>query len=112
MIKLGSFRQVCEKMNIAESGENVKEIKKALRDIKAATIDVKGTFRQKEKNGVKKFFEGIFSLYDMVFFTGEKLPDGTDADAIYIILNDMYVQNFNNNFVVPLDYPYLQSSER
>lgn len=109
LVKLGSLRQICTKMNIVESGENLKEIKKALRDIKAATIDVKGTFRKKEKNGIKKFFEGIFSLYDMVFFTGETLPDGTKADAVYVLLNDMYVQNFNNNFVVPLDYKYLQS---
>lgn len=109
LIRLGSFRQICKKMNMAESGENFREIKKALRDIKSATIDVKGTFRQKEKHGTKKFFEGIFSLYDMVFFTGEKLPDGTEADAVYVILNDMYVQNFNNNFVVPLDFQYLQS---
>jgi len=108
-IRLGSMRQICQTMNIAVSGKSVKEIKKALQDIKSATIQAKGTFRKKEKNGTKKFFEGNFNLYDMVFFTGETLPDGTDADAVYIQLNDMYVQNFNNNFVVPLDYPYLQS---
>ena len=50
-------------------------------------------------------------MYDMIFFTGETLPDGTEADAVYVMLNDMYVQNFNNNFVVPLDFQYLQSLE-
>ena len=110
-IRLGSMRQICQTMNIAVSGRSVQEIKKALQDIKAATIEAKGTFRKKEKNGVKKFFEGSFNLYDMIFFTGETLPDGTEADAVYVTLNDMYVQNFNNNFVVPLDFQYLQSLE-
>lgn len=109
LIKLGSVRQICRDLNIAISGKSLKEIKKALQDIKGATIEAKGTFRQKEKNGTKKFFEGSFNLYDMVFFTGETLPDGTEADAVYVLLNDMYIQNFNNNFVVPLDYQYFQS---
>ena len=108
LIRLGSMRQICKDMNIAASGKSIKEIKKALQDIKAATIEAKGTFRKKEKNGAKKFFEGSFNLYDMIFFTGETLPDGAEADAVYILLNDMYVQNFNNNFVVPLDYQYFQ----
>lgn len=108
LIKLGSLRKICREMNIAESGSNFEKIKKALKDIKAAEIEAKGTFRQKEKNGIKKFFEGNFNLYDMVFFTGETLPSGKGADAVYILLNDMYVQNFNYNFVVPLDYPYFK----
>ena len=111
LIKLGSLWQICKKANITPAGRNYKEIRRVLKDIKTATIDVKGTFRQKEKSGTKKFFEGTFNLYDMVFFTGETLPDGTEADVVYVLLSDMYVQNFNNNFVVPLDYQYLQSLE-
>jgi len=41
--------------------------------------------------------------------SGEKLPDGKEAETVYILLSDYYVQNFNNNFVVPLDYNYYQS---
>lgn len=108
LIKLGSMRQICRVMNIVESGKNSKEIKGALKDILSATIEAKGTFRQKEKKGEKRFFEGAFHLYEGVFFTGETLPDGIKADAVYILLNPMYVQNFNNNFVVPLDYQYVQ----
>jgi len=108
LMKLGSLRQICKGINIVEAGENFKEIRKALEDITAAKIEARGTFRQKEKNGAKRFFDGIFHLYDMVIFTGETLPDGTKADAVYVLLNDMYIQNFNNNFVVPLDYQYIQ----
>lgn len=109
LIKLGSMRQICRVMNIVESGKNIREIKGALKDILGATIEAKGTFRQKEKKGEKKFFEGAFHLYEGVFFTGETLPDGTKADAAYVLLNPMYVQNFNNNYVVPLDYQYFQA---
>ncbi len=109
LIRIGSLRQICKKMNIAVSGKNTKEIKKALRDITLAKIETKRSFRIKESNGVKKYFEGLFNLYDGVFYTGEKLPDGKEADAVYILLSDYYVQNFNNNFVVPLDYNYYQS---
>jgi hypothetical protein len=111
LIKLGSLWQICKKANITPAGRNYEEIRRVLKDIKTATIDVKGTFRQKEKAGTKKFYEGIFNLYDMVFFAGETLPDGTEADVVYVLLSDMYVQNFNNNFVVPLDYQYFQSLE-
>jgi hypothetical protein len=111
LIKLGSLWQICKKTNITPAGRNYEEIRRVLKDIKTATIDVKGTFRQKEKGGTKKFYEGIFNLYDMVFFAGETLPDGTEADVVYVLLSDMYVQNFNNNFVVPLDYQYFQSLE-
>lgn len=109
LIKLGSLRNICREMNITGSGRNFEKIKKALKDIKSAEIEAKGTFRQREKNGVKKFFEGSFNLYDMVFFTGETLPNGKEANAVYVMLNDMYVQNFNYNFVVPLDYHYFKS---
>lgn len=111
LIKLGSLWQICKKANITPAGRNYKAIRRVLKDIKTAVIDVKGTFRQKEKSGAKNFFEGTFNLYDMVFFAGETLPDGTEADVVYVLLSDMYVQNFNNNFVVPLDFQYLQSLE-
>lgn len=109
LVRLGSLRQICKSMKITPSGKNMEEIKKAFKDIQLAGIEAKGTFRQKEKNGAKKFFEGVFNLYSSVFFSGETLPDGTKADEVYILLNDMYAQNFNNNFVVPMDYEYFQS---
>jgi hypothetical protein len=106
LIRVGSLYQICKNLKIVQSGENYEAIKKALKDITTASIEVKGTFRQKEKNGAKKFFNGVFHLYNMVFFTNEVLPDGTKADAAYVQLNDMYVQNINNNFVVPMNYEY------
>lgn len=109
IIKLGSLRDICQKLSITISGKNTKDIRNALVAIKAALIETRGTFRTKENNGAKKFFEGAFSLYDGVYFTGERLPDGSKADAVYVLLNDMYVQNYNNNYTVPLDYRYLQS---
>ena len=44
-----------------------------------------------------------------VVFTGEKLPDGRKADAVYIVLNDIYMQVLNGAMTRPLDYDYLKA---
>ena len=41
-------------------------------------------------------------------FTGEELPDGRKADAVYIILSDVYMQVINGAMTRPLDYDYLK----
>ena len=42
-------------------------------------------------------------------FTGEVLPDGRKADAVYIVLNDIFMQVINGAMTRPLDYDYLKS---
>ena len=43
-----------------------------------------------------------------VAFTGEKLPDGREADAVYIVLNDWYRDILDTAETRPLDYDYLK----
>src|SRR5207248_8655860 len=45
--------------------------------------------------------------YDVVF-TGKKLPDGRRADAVYIILHDLYRELLDGVQKRPLDYEYLK----
>jgi hypothetical protein len=49
-----------------------------------------------------------FTRYSVIL-TGEKLPDGTKADAVYIVLNDVFINVINGAMTRPLDYDYLKS---
>jgi hypothetical protein len=52
--------------------------------------------------------EADFTRYSVIF-TGEQLPDGRRADAVYIILNDPYREVLNNAPVRPLDRAYMKA---
>ena len=41
-------------------------------------------------------------------FTGETLPDGRTADAVYIVLHDFYREILDHALTRPLDYDYLK----
>jgi hypothetical protein len=59
-------------------------------------------------DGTERTLEAGFTRYSVVF-TGERLPDGTIADAVYLILNDPYWEVLNHAPFRPLDYHYLQT---
>ena len=42
-------------------------------------------------------------------FRGEKLPTGKKADAVYIVLNDVFMKVISGAMTRPLDYDYLKS---
>jgi len=42
---------------------------------------------------------------------GDSLPDGSTADAVYVVLGSWYLENLNANYVAPLDFLYFQSLE-
>ncbi len=44
-----------------------------------------------------------------MIFTGEHLPDGTTADAVYLVLSEPYLDILNHAPVRPLDYAYLKA---
>jgi hypothetical protein len=105
LIKLGSLRDICRELDLTE-GENVATIRKALRQNAFAGISAKTCYRQAD--GTEKTLEADFTRYSVIF-TGEKLPDGRKADAVYIILNDIFLQVINGAMTRPLDYGYLRS---
>lgn len=103
LIKLGSLRQIAEAIGICpDSGKNLNLIKSALKSVAATTIEAKGTFKLKD-NKSTSFFNGIFHLYDAIYLYGEILPNGTSADSVYVILSQLFTQNYNNSYTIPLD---------
>ena len=106
-IPLGSFYNICKKMDLEKyGGREYKKIKEAFTRIKTTSIESKGTFYSKDK---KQWVEDIFNLYDRVIFKGEKISDKEIADDNYLFLGSWYLQSLNSFYIKPIDYTYLQS---
>lgn len=104
IIRLGSLRDICRELGQTE-GENVKTIRNALRQNAFAAITAK--FKYRRNDGTERDVDADFNRYSVVA-TGKKLPDGRKADAVYIILNDVYMEIINGAMTRPLDYDYLK----
>lgn len=105
IIKLGSLSEICRELGMPASGKNTNHVKKALRQNAFAGITAKITFRATD--GAERSIEADFTRYSVIF-TGEKFPDGRKANAIYLILNDVYMRVLNEAQTRPLDYDYLR----
>jgi len=102
-IGLGSLRQIAAEVGVGE--KNTTAVKKALRQNAHTGITAKLVYRDTQRQEQK--FEGDFHRYSIVF-TGETLPDGRTADAVYLIFNDLYRKVLNSALTRPLDYDYLK----
>jgi len=105
LIRLGSLTDICNEMGMVDSGENRAHIRKALLQNAFAAITAK--IRYKTRSGTEKWAEIGYTRYSVIF-TGEILPDGNQADAVYAILNPPYRDLLNQVEMRPLDYDYLR----
>ncbi len=113
VIKLGSLRDICRELGNSEGGESVQSVKRALLQNASAFINAKITYKTKDpKAGTagqsERSLEAAFTRYSVIF-TGESLPDGRKADAVYLILADVYRDVLAQAVMRPLDYDYLKS---
>ncbi|MFO0888212.1 MAG: hypothetical protein U0790_03590 [Isosphaeraceae bacterium] len=104
VIRLGSLRQICRDLGISE-GKGTQNVKDAI--YQNAEAFIKAKTKYKLKDGGERTIEAGFNRYSVIF-TGEELPDGKRADAVYIVLNDVYIQVLNGAMTRPLDYDYLR----
>lgn len=105
IIRLGSLREICSELELSESGKNKSDIEKAL--YQNAFTGITAKLRYQRHDGSDQPFKFADTRYGVVF-TGEQLPDGTRADAVYIILHDLYRAFLLNVDTRPLDYDYLK----
>ncbi len=104
LICLGSFRDICHNLEITV-GSNVSKIKKAILQNVTAVITAK--IQHRDRSGRERKIEIAGTRYSAIF-TGETLPDGSKAEAVYIQLNGWYRDVLNSLRSRPLDFDYLR----
>jgi hypothetical protein len=102
IIRLGSLRELARELGL---GSDTATVRKALLQNASAFITAKLTYKGNDKR--ERQLETGFTRYS-VAFTGERLPDGNKAEAVYLILNKPYHEVLNNAPIRPLDYDYLR----
>jgi hypothetical protein len=105
LIRIGSLKQICKDLGMTESGKNARGIKTAF--LQNATAFISANLHYRGTNGVERRLDAGFTRYGVVF-TGETLPDGASADAVYIVLNDPYRDVVDHAPQRPLNYDYLR----
>jgi hypothetical protein len=106
VLRLGSIAQICRDLEVVIGGSGHASVKQAFLQNAATFLTAK--LRYTATDGMERTLEAGFTRYSVVF-TGERLPDGTIADAVYLILNDPYWEVLNHAPIRPLDYDYLQA---
>jgi hypothetical protein len=106
VLKVGSLRQVAPQLALNTSGRQQEHLKSAFHQNASAYIVTK--LRYRDRDGRQRRLEAGFTRYSVVF-QGERLPDGTPADAVYLVLSEPYREILNHAPVRPLDYAYLQA---
>jgi hypothetical protein len=105
VLKLGSLSQICSALDLPSSGKNTNNLKKAILQNAGSLVTAKLSYHTTA--GVEKRLEAVFTRYSVVF-TGERLPNGQQADGVYLIFNEPYWEVLNNAPVRPLNYDYLK----
>ena len=106
VLHVGSLRQVAPQLGLNTSGRQQEHLKSAFHQNASAYIVTK--LRYRDRDGRQRRLEAGFTRYSVVF-QGERLPDGTPADAVYLVLSEPYREILNHAPVRPLDYAYLQA---
>ena len=107
LLRIGSLNEICAELNLAtHAGENAKDLKRAFLQNASAFITAK--FNYRANDGTERHVEAGVTRYGVIF-TGEKLPDGRKADAVYISFNDPFWEVLNNAPVRPLDRTYMKT---
>ena len=104
LIRLSSPRDICREINLSE-GKSKSDIKNSLYQNASAFITAKISYTGADRNEHELEFG---STRYSVIFTGESLPDGRRADAVYVLLNDLYRELLDRAMRRPLDYGYLK----
>ncbi len=107
LLRIGSLNDICAELNLAtHAGQNAKGLKRAFLQNASAFINAK--FNYRANDGTERHVEAGVTRYGVIF-TGEKLPDGRKADAVYISFNDPFWEVLNTAPVRPLDRAYMKS---
>lgn len=105
LVKLGSLRSICEELGISPRGKNTSAVREALHENGGAYV--RANLDYISADGTTRTFEFGTSRY-AVILTGEELPNGKKADAVYLLLHDLFLTLLEHSKTRPLDYEYLK----
>jgi hypothetical protein len=106
LLRLGSLNDICGELGLTKDhGTNSKNIKNAF--LQNALTGITAKFSYRANDGAERRLEAGFTRYSVIF-TGEKLPDGRKADAVYVMFNEPFWEVLNNAPVRPLDRAYMK----
>ncbi len=106
VIPIGSMTHACRMLDLNDSGRQQADLKHAFHQDASAYIVAQLCYQGRD--GTQRTINTGFTRYSVIF-TGERLPDGTTADAMYLVLSDPYLDVLNHAPVRPLDYAYLKA---
>jgi hypothetical protein len=106
VLKVGSLRQIATRLDLPVSGRQHAHLHHAFHQNASAYIVA--YLRYRGRDGITRTVNTGFTRYSVIF-TGEHLPDGTRADAVYLVLNETYRDLLTHAPVRPLDYTYLKA---
>src|SRR6266436_1180801 len=106
VLRVDSLRQIGTLLDLNDSGRQYAHLKHAFHQNASAYIVA--YLRYRGRDGIARTVNTGFTRYSVIF-TGELLPDGTTADAVYLVLNEVYLDILNHAPVRPLDYTYLKA---
>lgn len=104
IIKLGSLRDIAQEIGYLTTS-NTNAIKSAL--YQNAFAGIKAELSYTSNDGRSKYIKFGSARYAVVF-TGETLPNGKQADAVYIVLSPLFREVLRTAKTRPLDYSYLK----
>lgn len=104
VLKLGSLREIAEEIGYLTTA-NTNAIKSAL--YQNAFAGIKAELSYTGNDGRSRFIKFGSARYAVVF-TGETLPNGKQADAVYIVLTPLFREVLRTAKTRPLDYSYLK----
>lgn len=102
IIRLGSLREIAVELGL---GSDTASVRKALLQNSSAYITASLKYTAIDKR--KLTLEAGFTRYNVIF-TGDQLPTGEKAAAVYIELNPRYLEVLNNALFRPLNYDYMR----
>jgi hypothetical protein len=105
IIRLGSLSEICAELGLAD-GKSTQDVKKALLQNAGAFVTAKLSYTGTD--GTEQSFEFNDTRYGVVL-TGQKFPDGRKANAVYLVLHDIFRGLLDRAPFRPLDYEYLKS---
>ena len=102
IMRLGSLREIARELELRE--EDTDRIKNALKQNSSAYISLKIP----HPTDGDKYFEGHGARYNLAV-KGQTLPDGSNAETVYILWNEPFYTILNTTRSRPLNYSYLST---